>query len=80
MDIHKINAWIANILNEDGHKLHPGSITTLADIKTEINKPAGLTGSDLICPFCEETDFDLIGLKNHIKNYCRVFREIDIID
>ena len=37
MDIQKINTWIDNVLNEDGQRLHPGSIRTLSDIKTEIN-------------------------------------------
>lgn len=29
--------------------------------------------SDVTCPFCGECDFDLIGLKEHLKNYCDVF-------
>lgn len=24
----------------------------------------------LFCPFCGETDFDRIGLKNHLERYC----------
>ena len=27
------------------------------------------------CPFCGEDDFDLIGLKYHIQNYCKVYDE-----
>ena len=28
---------------------------------------------DIICPFCGEKDFDLIGLKYHLKWYCEVY-------
>lgn len=27
------------------------------------------------CPFCGEDDFDLIGLKYHLQNYCDPFDE-----
>lgn len=30
------------------------------------------------CPFCKETDFDLVGLKHHFDNgYCDVFNAVD---
>ena len=29
----------------------------------------------LICPYCKETDFDLIGLKGHLLYDCTVFSE-----
>jgi len=28
----------------------------------------------LICPFCEEGDFDKIGLKYHLGNYCLEYK------
>lgn len=28
-----------------------------------------------ICPFCDESDFDLIGLKTHLLNWCKVFTD-----
>lgn len=28
------------------------------------------------CPFCKENGFDLIGLKNHIEQYCEVYPNI----
>lgn len=32
------------------------------------------------CPFCKETEFDLIGLKHHlISNCCPIFEEIEIL-
>ena len=31
------------------------------------------------CPFCEETDFDLIGLKLHLIRWCQVYAETDAI-
>ena len=30
---------------------------------------------DLTCPFCWEADFDLIGLKNHLENFCKEYLE-----
>lgn len=34
---------------------------------------------ELVCPFCNEQDFDLIGLKIHlIKGYCDKFNELVI--
>ena len=29
------------------------------------------------CPFCGEDDFDLIGLKYHLLNYCKIFEETE---
>ena len=32
----------------------------------------------ITCPFCNEEDFDLIGLKDHfVKGYCDVFNETE---
>jgi hypothetical protein len=32
--------------------------------------------SDIICPFCKEKDFDLIGLKYHFEmGYCTVYND-----
>lgn len=30
---------------------------------------------DVVCPFCGEDDFDLIGLKKHITCYCEKYAE-----
>lgn len=33
------------------------------------------------CPFCNEENFDLAGLKNHFeKGYCEIYNAIDISD
>ena len=32
---------------------------------------------ELTCPFCGDKDFDLIGLKYHIQNYCDKFNEVE---
>jgi hypothetical protein len=38
--------------------------------------PAKRAEEEIICPFCNEHDFDLIGLKNHlISGHCNVFNE-----
>ena len=29
--------------------------------------------SNIICPFCEEDNFDLIGLKIHLLNHCSIY-------
>lgn len=37
------------------------------------------TVQDLKCPFCnEDSDFDAIGLKYHLVEYCPVYWAIDI--
>lgn len=34
---------------------------------------------DVVCPFCEEDGFDLIGLKLHFLNgWCEAFMNLDI--
>ena len=30
---------------------------------------------EIVCPFCKEDNFDLIGLKNHLLNQCEEFQE-----
>lgn len=33
--------------------------------------------SDIICPFCKEKGYDLIGLKYHLlQGYCKVFNSV----
>jgi len=36
--------------------------------------------NDVICPFCWEGEFDLIGLKIHLLNYCESFAETPLSD
>lgn len=31
------------------------------------------------CPFCGESDFDLIGLKSHLQRWCKVYDKIEDI-
>ena len=31
---------------------------------------------DIICPFCGEEDFDRIGLKQHLAQWCEPFKEL----
>ena len=49
---------------------------------TQVNKEIDQANKDLkndyICPFCKESDFDLIGLKNHLEKDCEVYKSIDI--
>lgn len=34
--------------------------------------------TEIICPFCKEADFDLIGLERHLENHwCEVFGTLD---
>jgi|GEM_PF-4962487 len=33
---------------------------------------------ELTCPFCGEDDFDDVGLKIHLINYCEKYSDIDI--
>lgn len=33
--------------------------------------------TELACPFCGETDFDLTGLKSHLTKYCDIFRDTE---
>lgn len=32
------------------------------------------------CPYCGEDNFDLIGLKYHLENYCRVYKDTPILE
>ena len=34
---------------------------------------------DMTCPFCDETGFDDIGLKNHLAMYCDEFQKVPIL-
>lgn len=37
-------------------------------------------GDDYVsCQFCGERYFDLIGLKNHLQNYCEKFENIETL-
>jgi hypothetical protein len=31
----------------------------------------------LTCPFCGDNDFDLVGLKGHLLNWCEVFEQTE---
>ncbi len=33
--------------------------------------------TEITCPFCQETDFDLQGLHDHISLYCDEFHKIE---
>jgi hypothetical protein len=35
--------------------------------------------SGIACPFCGESDFDLIGLKHHLLNYCERFERVQAL-
>ena len=36
--------------------------------------------SNLVCPFCKGVDFDLVGLKHHLENYCEVYQSTITVD
>lgn len=37
------------------------------------------SNNDVVCPFCKEGEFDLIGLKNHlVKGDCEAYNNINI--
>jgi hypothetical protein len=35
---------------------------------------------NIICPFCNEDGFDLIGLKIHLIRYCSMYEETPLAD
>jgi ribosomal protein L37AE/L43A len=35
---------------------------------------------DIVCPFCGDDDFDKIGLKIHLLNYCEAYQNTPIAD
>ena len=39
-----------------------------------------MIASNIICPFCGEDGFDLIGLKHHLENYCESYKSTLSID
>ena len=34
----------------------------------------------LVCPFCGDDDFDLIGLKHHYLHHCDEYNETKLVD
>lgn len=51
-------------------KYRPGGVIEMSDQDS--------TRQDIICPFCEDEDFDLIGLKLHInRGWCEVFEKLE---
>lgn len=53
-------------------------IAKIFNLKEDSCKPSDL--SDLLCcPFCGESDFDLIGLKGHLEHMdCEVYNETEV--
>lgn len=47
----------------------------LAGIYWQKRQPLPLSNL-IICPFCGDTDFDKIGLKHHLENYCEHYKTI----
>jgi len=35
------------------------------------------SNGDIICPFCEDTGFDKVGLKYHLAYHCEVYDKIE---
>lgn len=35
--------------------------------------------NNIKCPYCDESDLDLVGLKIHLLNYCEDFNELEIV-
>jgi len=46
----------------------------IEELNTEITE-ARKKHRDIVCPFCGEGDFDLVGLKYHLKCICTVYHE-----
>ncbi len=42
-------------------------------INSETVKIVRQSRQDHVCPFCDESDFDLIGLKDHLLCWCKEF-------
>lgn len=38
-----------------------------------------MTGDEIVCPFCDQKGFDLIGLKYHLNMYCEAFQCLDVV-
>lgn len=34
--------------------------------------------TEIICPFCGDDDFDKVGLKLHLENYCEIYPGISL--
>ena len=40
----------------------------------------GQDNQDVICPFCGEGDFDLIGIKNHfLRGHCDIYNDTPLV-
>jgi hypothetical protein len=53
-------------------------LSEIADIKSREPKEMPTEDQMLICPFCREGDFDAIGLKYHLYNHCRNYKDVPL--
>ena len=44
--------------------------------RMEVFMPSSLT---VLCPFCGEDDFDLIGLKSHLQHDCTEYQVVETL-
>ena len=52
---------------------------TYFDIYELLNKfeKTCLSEMNLVCPFCNDNDFDKSGLKYHLENYCDIYTQTE---
>lgn len=51
---------------------------TVQQDRADTTPTTELEVADIVCPFCDETDFDLLGLKLHLtRGHCDTFEVID---
>lgn len=53
-------------------------LATIPELICQLS-PQPSTDSGITCPFCGDSDFDLIGLKYHLSNYCKVFQDTEVV-
>lgn len=64
----------------DGPHPSPGSVRQLTEEEQAAVMEAVHMVEPLVCPFCREEDFDLIGLKVHLTMHCSAYDRTPVSD
>ena len=57
-----------------GWYMYDDNVMALIEVVKNLNKPIVIGRSELlVCPFCNADEFDKVGLKHHLENYCEVY-------
>ena len=71
---------IGPFTSDDGRKIARGETAWTAWVSEARAAIAAMNESDfVVCPFCKEVDFDLIGLRHHLSGGCDGFNQTEVL-